>query len=141
MVFTPCGCLIPMDHFKRRLIPSSPFSRDLKSILINHLFGNKETEVKSIKQFIRGFIEKMKEVQEIAEKARAIGWIVGLSPQTTTNPTENYPKNPTGKYPKRVQNEEERQKFKRCWYCGSDPGRQSHPQSRHTSNSGRQCIF
>ena len=38
-------------------------------------------------------------------------------------------------------NEEERQKFKRCWYCGSDPGRQSHPQSRHTSNSGRQCIF
>ena len=72
-----------MDHFKRRLIPSSPFSRDLKSILINHLFGNKETEVKSIKQFIRGLIEKMKEVQEIAEKARAIGWIVGLSPQTT----------------------------------------------------------
>ena len=28
---------LSMDHFKRRLIPSSPFSRDLKSILINHL--------------------------------------------------------------------------------------------------------
>ena len=61
---------LSMDHFKRKLIPSSPFSRDLKSILINHLFGNKETEVTTIKQFIRMFIEKMKEVQEIAEKAR-----------------------------------------------------------------------
>ena len=78
---------LSMDHFKRKLIPSSPFSRDLKSILINHLFGNKETEVTTIKQFIRMFIEKMKEVQEIAEKARAIGWTVGLSTPTPT-PTQ-----------------------------------------------------
>ena len=34
----------------------------------------------------------MKEAQEVAEKARAIGWHVGLSPQKTTNQTGNYPK-------------------------------------------------
>ena len=92
---------LSMDHFKRKLIPSSPFSRDLKSILINHLFGNKETEVTTIKQFIRMFIEKMKEVQEIAEKARAIGWTVGLSTPTPTQ-AGNQPKNPNGAYPKKM---------------------------------------
>ena len=93
-----------------------PFSANLKSILINHLFGDKETEVKSIKEFIRGFIMKMKEVQEVAEKARAIGLSVGLglSPKPSTI---------QGKSPKKIHSEEEEKKkphFKRCWRCGSD---------------------
>ena len=57
-----------MDHFKkRRLSPSSPFSANLKSILINHLllFGEEGKEVATIKEFIREFIgRKTKEVRD-----------------------------------------------------------------------------
>ena len=112
-----------MEHMKRKMLPSSPFSANLKSILINHLFGDKETEVRNIKEFILGFLLKMKEVQEVAEKARSIGLSVGLSPGPYIR--EHVPNGNT----KRIPNGEEKKQpsLKRCWYCGSDPQRQNLP--------------
>ena len=48
-------------------------------------------EATTIKDFIRRFIKKMREVHEVAEKARAIGLSVGLSPKPANSPGA-YPK-------------------------------------------------
>ena len=88
-------------------------------ILSNHLFGDKEKEVKTIKQFALSFIKKMREINIIAEQARSIGLNVGLTqstekPKLKTNANE---KTQDGKA----------NKYHRCYYCGSSPNMQTHP--------------
>ena len=62
-----------MDSFKRKLIPASQCNSNFKAILINDLFGNKDTDVKSMNQSVRRFISKMKSMNQIADAARSIG--------------------------------------------------------------------
>ncbi len=46
-----------------KLIPQSCFSSNLKSILSNHLFGDKEKEVKTIKQFVHMLYVSMPDIR------------------------------------------------------------------------------